>query len=623
MLHLRYIVIAVLAVFTGTLFGQVAHKNQSHSHQLSRGFEDMESSLVLEITLGITGGAVRGIRSAATLLQYSSDTLASFFSASTKSMGSLIKFGDGVVKDNCILMMGTQLHLTAENPNVILHRMLCVCFRYLSRWIGFLSHAFLLAGDVNEAIFVGLSRSINDSIQGLVFMLVQIRSGIELLLLPTLLQESRKNLNRCDMSYKDSYQDLDEVPLHNENEVAKVDEEMLSLKIQNVYSAHLRADLNDGESKEKDTSSSDDNNNIQKTWSFVPPLGTTFSFVLAMALAYMWGSFPFKQTHYRKMLFIIIMTAIGGAHFALQRSEHAILYHEYALLGVHDHIKSLQYNSVQNRSWQNIERTAWEQSIWANTLIRSLWGQTTRDTTQTQNGDERKRQPTEKGLGSYASDIISQVIHDEIATFPDGLGNLKLLRFNLGDDAPLVKAIRCSEGKKEVCLKGDLSCVYAIIDTQISFVSQNVDMSFTMKSKDINTKSLLPEVSIIISEIFFVGTVRVSADIIPSYPFFGNATVGFLDTPVCDIVITLGPEFRNIHLSSVPGVQQLVKSSLEWTMSQYLYPSYGIFDLGKLLCPSCDNEHVYTDTVSKDHRAWEVPHIVYLFFNRLLKFHKY
>ena len=50
----------------------------------------------------------------------------------------------------------------------------------------------LLVGDVNEAIFVGLSHSIDDSIQGLIFMLIQIRSGIRLLLLPASFQKERQ-----------------------------------------------------------------------------------------------------------------------------------------------------------------------------------------------------------------------------------------------------------------------------------------------------------------------------------------------------------------------------------------------------------------------------------------------
>lgn len=602
----RYLALLGFLVFQA---GWVASVQINGASVYMQSFEESESSFVLEIAMGTTGVAIKGIRSAAKLLQYTSDTVTNVFSASAKSMGSLMKLGDGVVKDNCVSIIGTQLQL-ASHPDVIFHRLLCVCFSRVSRVIGYSSNLMLLVGDVNEAIFVGLSHSIDDSIQGLIFMLIQIRSGIRLLLLPASFQKEGK-IGKVDSHIKDvksHHRGENEVEVQLPIESGREDDDFLlnrgervSLKISQA-SIPYSQERQDRERDEGDgyfISPDVDYTRLKtREAAFLPILGgTTFTIFFAMMIAYIWGTYPFAEGRHKKVWFLILLFAIGGMHFALQRNEHAHLYEEYALRGAHDYVKSLQPNADLRGMRQNSEEemVRWEQSVWTNTLIKSLWN-TTVDEPQTEDPRiQQQHQQLQHGLGSYASDIISKVIHDELGAIPDGLGNLKLAKFHLGSDAPLVKAIRCLEGKKNVCLSGDLSCAYAIMDTKFSYASRNVDISFAMKSKDMSTKSLLPEVSVIISEIFFVGTVRVKADVTPSYPFFGNATVGFLGTPVCDVIITLGPEFRNIHISSIPGVHQLMKSSLEWMMSQYVYPKYGTLELGKILCPTCDSERGETE----------------------------
>lgn len=68
-----------------------------------------------------------------------------------------------------------------------------------------------------------------------------------------------------------------------------------------------------------------------------------------------------------------------------------------------------------------------------------------------------------------------------------------------------------------------VTCEQLIADIDFSYVSQNMDLVFTLRPDDM--KSVLPEGVIAISDLSMRGRLRMHIDLIPEYPFFGNATV--------------------------------------------------------------------------------------------------
>lgn len=341
---------------------------------------------------------------------------------------------------------------------------------------------------------------------------------------------------------------------------------------------------------------------------------TTLSLVIALTTLYVWGSYPFARKWSKKMSFLVLFAVLVTIHLATQARIHSRVYREYTIHGVLEYTQSIgrikkefgNQTTDDNSSTKNtgneingtnaVGRGEWEQSAWTNALIHSLWNGpeiSYADISQVLGGTLHK-QTLGLGLGSYASDMIAEFVRSEVGGAPEGLNRLKLDKFHLGRDAPLLRAIRYSEEKNDSCVSERLpnsstisfpSCACSVIDIKFSYASRNIDIAFIVESRDV--KSFLPRTRIVISEILFAGTMRLSAQIEREYPFFGDATVGFLDTPVCEVVISLGPEFRNIHVTSIPGVHELMNSTLEYALSQYVYPNHGAFDLGNLLCPQC------------------------------------
>ena len=99
-----------------------------------------------------------------------------------------------------------------------------------------------------------------------------------------------------------------------------------------------------------------------------------------------------------------------------------------------------------------------------------------------------------------------------------------------------------------------------------------------------DAQSLLPEVTVSLSELSLAGTLQIDTELIPDYPFVGNATISFLLPPEFGISIySLG----GVELSSLPGIDQWLNGSISWLLSQYTLPRFASINLQLTICPSC------------------------------------
>ena len=84
------------------------------------------------------------------------------------------------------------------------------------------------------------------------------------------------------------------------------------------------------------------------------------------------------------------------------------------------------------------------------------------------------------GLGEYMSESMAGIIRYELAQLPQGASNFALKRFSLGKKPPLVKAIRVTSKREDVCLPSNYhysdsgqkggDCVHLILDFDFVYV---------------------------------------------------------------------------------------------------------------------------------------------------------
>lgn len=128
-------------------------------------------------------------------------------------------------------------------------------------------------------------------------------------------------------------------------------------------------------------------------------------------------------------------------------------------------------------------------------------------------------------------------------------------------------------------------CERLVFDFDTSYVSKDMDIVFRFRANDVN--SMLPEATVTVSEVAIAAIMRFDAELLPDYPFIGNATITFLELPTLDIAIS---SFGGIDISSIPGVYSWIKITITWLLGQCTSPSFASMDLKEWLCPTCNEE---------------------------------
>lgn len=152
---------------------------------------------------------------------------------------------------------------------------------------------------------------------------------------------------------------------------------------------------------------------------------------------------------------------------------------------------------------------------------------------------------------------------NEISSAHSLLSNRNNQSNNLNFQTSTTKAYSVKSNPNSISME---TCQQVIGDIDFLYVSKDLDFVFTLRPNDV--KSVLPETMISISDFTIKGRLRMHIDLIPEYPFFGNATVSFIDLPVFDITVS---SFGGIELSSIPGVYHWINITMIWLLEQVLY----------------------------------------------------
>jgi Ca2+-dependent lipid-binding protein len=219
------------------------------------------------------------------------------------------------------------------------------------------------------------------------------------------------------------------------------------------------------------------------------------------------------------------------------------------------------------------------------------------------------------GCGPYLAKSIEQSLNIELARVPPGIAKLQLKNFNLGTKSPIIRALKVTPYRipDSVCTKvpiknmnnkvigGELwkwyeklnknrndkdtiikGCEHLIIEIDVGYVSKEMDIILSLRSNDIN--SVLPEASVTVSTLAMSGILTLDSELIPEYPFFGNATFSFKELPKLEMTLS---SFGGVDLSAIPGVRNFIDISLKWLISQYTNPNVGTINMISYICPSC------------------------------------
>ena len=66
-------------------------------------------------------------------------------------------------------------------------------------------------------------------------------------------------------------------------------------------------------------------------------------------------------------------------------------------------------------------------------------------------------------------------------------------------------------------------CQLLSTNIEFGYVSKDLDIVFALRPSD--TKTFYPEINVALTEFSFAGNLRLEVELIPEYPFLGNATV--------------------------------------------------------------------------------------------------
>lgn len=130
-----------------------------------------------------------------------------------------------------------------------------------------------------------------------------------------------------------------------------------------------------------------------------------------------------------------------------------------------------------------------------------------------------------------------------------------------------------------------VDCDRLSVDFDLVYASKDMDIVLTLRPSDL--QSMVPEMTVTLSEVRFTGEVRLEMQLTSDYPFFGNATMSFTELPRVDFTLN---SFGGLELSAIPVAYTFVNSSLHYLLRHYTYPEATELDLRHTLCPSCDTD---------------------------------
>ncbi|KAJ1438846.1 hypothetical protein B484DRAFT_477035 [Ochromonadaceae sp. CCMP2298] len=127
------------------------------------------------------------------------------------------------------------------------------------------------------------------------------------------------------------------------------------------------------------------------------------------------------------------------------------------------------------------------------------------------------------------------------------------------------------------------SCDRVVLDLDLVYASRDMDVVLSLRSNDL--KSLVPEMTVTLSEVHLSGQLRLGLQLTPDYPFIGDAQVSFMQPPQMGFTLS---SFGGLELSTVPYAYYWVNSTMHWLLEQYTTPNFVTLDLRHTICPSCD-----------------------------------
>ncbi len=235
------------------------------------------------------------------------------------------------------------------------------------------------------------------------------------------------------------------------------------------------------------------------------------------------------------------------------------------------------------------------------------------------------------GFGPYISKIMEEVLIIEMQKVPSNIAQLYIDKFSLGTHPPVIRSIEIqlpnklssnsnnynmstidifefikNRNKTNIMHNNTNENIHnydfinvmnnIVIDIDIAYVSKDMDIIFDIKSNIDITPALIQISKVKVKELAISSKVRINSELIPNYPFFGNATISFLEIPNINIEIT---SFGGVDISAFPGVYSLVDITIKWLLRQYTFPLYRNMNIQEIFyynntCQDDDNNSKYS-----------------------------
>ncbi len=205
---------------------------------------------------------------------------------------------------------------------------------------------------------------------------------------------------------------------------------------------------------------------------------------------------------------------------------------------------------------------------WANLLVDAMW---------------RGSNNNYDGLGSYISQDIAATVVDSLSrTAPTSIAQLKLLEFSLGSGAPIVQSIQSimPEQAPPLIMVEDMpSCdghrKAVHFRTNVQMASRDLSLVCAIKMTSLE-RAMLPSGVIRLSELFISGTLLITVEILPQYPFVGVVVWGFESIPEVDIHFS----GAGLDVVSLGAVDNWVRIAIREALRAYSMPHHTDYDLG-------------------------------------------
>ncbi len=206
---------------------------------------------------------------------------------------------------------------------------------------------------------------------------------------------------------------------------------------------------------------------------------------------------------------------------------------------------------------------------WANLLVDAMW--------RGSNDDD--------GLGSYISQDIAATVVDSLSrTAPSSIAQLKLLEFSLGSGAPIVQSIQSivpeeapplmmEEGMQHSSSYRQRKAVH--FRTNFQMASRDLSLVCAIKMTSLE-RAMLPSGVIRLSELFISGTLLITVEILPDFPFVGVVVWVFESIPEVDIHFS----GAGLDVVSLGAIDIWVRIAIREALRAYSMPHHTDYDLG-------------------------------------------